>query len=68
MSRHQCLLKIDFLCFSHWFSAITFLFLILAICVCDESSRKKLGPTSPNDHKLVAQTDFLYVDEGFAIN
>ena len=50
--------KLDFLCFSHWFSVITFLLLILANCVRDESCREKLAPISPRGPKFVAHTDF----------
>ena len=38
--------KLYFLSFSHQFSAITFLLLILANCVRDESCRQKLEPIS----------------------
>ena len=50
--------KLDFLCFSHLFSAITILLLILANCVRDESCREKLAPISPRGPKFLAQTDF----------
>ena len=50
--------KLDFLCFSHWFSAITFLLLISANCVRDESCREKLAPISPRGPKFLAQTEF----------
>ena len=51
-------IKLDFLCFSHWFSAITFFLLILSNHVRDESCREKLAPISPKGPKFVAQTDF----------
>ena len=46
-------LKLDFLCFSHWFSEITFLLLILVSCVRDESFREKLAPTSPSGSNVI---------------
>ena len=53
--------KLHFLCFSHWFSAIYFLLLILANCVRDESCREKLAPISPRGPKFLAQTDFCAI-------
>ena len=44
-----------------------FLFSMLAKCDLDESCTGKLAPISPKGPKFVAQTDFLYIDEEFAI-
>ena len=40
--------KLDFLCLSHRFLAITFLIFIWAKCVRDENCREKIAPTSLN--------------------
>ena len=45
--------SIFFLCFSHLFSAITFLLLILVNCIRDESCREKLAPTSPSGSNII---------------
>ena len=51
-----------------FFSAITFLFSILAKYDRDEGCTGKLAPISPKGPKFVVQTDFLYIDEKLAIN
>ena len=45
-----------------------FLFSMLAKCDRGESCTGKLAPISPKGPKLVAKTEFVYIDEGFAIN
>ena len=50
------------------FFAITFLSSILAKCVRIESCRGEFPPTSPKGLVLVVQTDFVNIDEDFAIN
>ena len=42
--------------------------IILANCVRDESCGEKLAPISQIGPKFEAQTDFVYIDEDFAIN
>ena len=52
------IIKLEFLCFSHWFLAITFLFSMLPKCDRDESSTGKLASIFPKGPKFVTQTDF----------
>ena len=45
-----------------------FLFVFLANCVRVKSCGENLAPISANGLKFVVQTDFVYIDEDFAIN
>ena len=56
------------LCFSYWFSAITFLFSILAKYDREEGCTGKLAPILQKVWSLWFNQIFLYIDEKLAIN
>ena len=58
-------IRLNFLCFLHYFSVITFNFYFFQF-VFAMRVEETFAPISLKIPKFVTQTDFLYIDEDFA--